>query len=860
MKKRIISLLLAMLMVIGMAMAVNAEAADDQTEEITIQTQSKAQTASTFAWSDEWLINGNAYEYNHNLAITGGVLSSATYGNSSNSDMMIKAALIQMGCSPLDIVTKYALDYTNEEEGGVNQAAYAIARKVVPTENGNKEILYIVVRGTASKEEWLSNINISNQSNSKELYHEGFDIARQQILTQIISYATQHAMDLKNTSVYVVGHSRGGAIANLIGAQLDLVAKQGALGLSADKIFTYTYATPNTTSDETASSELYQNIYNIINPEDLITMVPFTQWGYQRYGIDKVLYSSSFISKEEYQARYTLMNTVFKQLNGYDYINMEGGTILSAKLPQAIVGSLAPTVEKYYANKPFSLYQILFTALSQQKNAEIAGISEDAKAILEELQTQENDETQISALIQALFQLCGIQANTSEAFTHMHLPQTYLAWLMSGQENCFYTGTSKSLSIKGAADFVLTDSNNQVVCQVENGVINAEKTDPSCYPIMDRTKTVFLTVPMTQEYRLTITAKTDTTVDIVAEHYTNGLQVDGQRPFVGTQLKANEVYSLILPSGEDLSGIQEIKPEEKENISYSTHVQNIGWMTSVSDGETSGTTGRNLRLEGIRIDVSDSLGEGSVEYCTHVSNIGWGDWKKDGETSGTTGRGLRLEAIRIRLTGELAEKYDIYYSVHIQNMGWMNWAKNGEAAGSQGQSLRLEGIRIQLVEKGASAPETINPNNTSAFSPVHLVEYQTYVQNLKWQDKVYDGAMGGTSGKSLRLEAIQINTTCSAYTGSIQYRTHIQNIGWESTFKNANEISGTRGKSLRLEAIQIRLTEELAQYYDVYYRVHVQNQGWTKWVMNGETAGTTGKNLRLEAIRIQLVEKGKQPS
>ena len=32
--------------------------------------------------------------------------------------------------------------------------------------------------------------------------------------------------------------------------------------------------------------------------------------------------------------------------------------------------------------------------------------------------------------------------------------------------------------------------------------------------------------------------------------------------------------------------------------------------------------------------------------------------------SGTQGRALRLEAIKIRLTGELANKYDIYYRVH----------------------------------------------------------------------------------------------------------------------------------------------------------------------------------------------------
>ena len=44
-----------------------------------------------------------------------------------------------------------------------------------------------------------------------------------------------------------------------------------------------------------------------------------------------------------------------------------------------------------------------------------------------------------------------------------------------------------------------------------------------------------------------------------------------------------------------------------------------------------------------------------------------------------------------------------------------------------------------------------------------------------------------------------------------------------------NQLSGTSGKSLRLEAIQIRLTGEIANAYDVYYRVHIEDKGWLNW-------------------------------
>ena len=140
------------------------------------------------------------------------------------------------------------------------------------------------------------------------------------------------------------------------------------------------------------------------------------------------------------------------------------------------------------------------------------------------------------------------------------------------------------------------------------------------------------------------------------------------------------------------------------SVSYTTHVQNIGWQDYVTEGNQAGTSGKGLRLEGIKINLQNNSYGGEIQYATHVQNIGWQNYVKNGATAGTSGKGLKLEAIQIRLTGEMAQKYDIYYRVHCQNFGWMGWAKNGEAAGSEGYCYRLEGIQIKLVEKGKPAP------------------------------------------------------------------------------------------------------------------------------------------------------------
>ena len=142
----------------------------------------------------------------------------------------------------------------------------------------------------------------------------------------------------------------------------------------------------------------------------------------------------------------------------------------------------------------------------------------------------------------------------------------------------------------------------------------------------------------------------------------------------------------------------------QNKLSYQTHVENVGWQDWVGTGDTSGTSGQSLRLEGIKIDLNNKDFSGDIEYATHVQNIGWQNFVKDGDMSGTSGQSLRLEAIRIKLTGEMANHYDIYYRVHAQNFGWMGWAKNGEDSGTAGYGYRLEAIQIVIVNKGDSAP------------------------------------------------------------------------------------------------------------------------------------------------------------
>lgn len=130
------------------------------------------------------------------------------------------------------------------------------------------------------------------------------------------------------------------------------------------------------------------------------------------------------------------------------------------------------------------------------------------------------------------------------------------------------------------------------------------------------------------------------------------------------------------------------------------------------------------------------------------------------------------------------------------------------------------------------------------------VAYQGHVQNIGWQPAVSDGAIAGTQGQSLRMEAIKINLVNAPVDAHIHYKCHVQNIGWMDDVEDGYE-GGTTNQGLRLEAIKISL--ENLPAYSIQYRVHVQDIGWMNWVTDGEMAGTQGQGLRVEAIQIRIV-------
>ena len=130
----------------------------------------------------------------------------------------------------------------------------------------------------------------------------------------------------------------------------------------------------------------------------------------------------------------------------------------------------------------------------------------------------------------------------------------------------------------------------------------------------------------------------------------------------------------------------------------------------------------------------------------------------------------------------------------------------------------------------------------AAAEPI-FVNYRAHVQNVGWQPFVADGQSAGTTGRSLRLEAIELRG------GVGRVSAHVQERGWMPEVAGGHT-AGTTGRSLRLEAVRVRSD---IPGWRIECQAHVQNIGWMPWVGDGQTCGTTGQSLRMEAIRLRLV-------
>ncbi len=242
-------------------------------------------------WDDAWF-SQDPDDYNHGLATACATLCAVVnsesfyYGGKTDVDFVAEAlgslGFTDVQTGSFEDRSKAADEVMGIFTGDTDVVAFVLARKEL-AQGG--QLVFVGARGTYGSE-WLSNFNfLDKEAFEGESDHTGFKTAEAEIEKALEDYCRQHGVTA-NDKVLVTGHSRGGAVANLLAADLDLRAQADYGPFALNGIYAYTFAAPRvTTRTSDAQDPLYHNIFNVVNPTDLVARIPFEGWGYRRYGI-----------------------------------------------------------------------------------------------------------------------------------------------------------------------------------------------------------------------------------------------------------------------------------------------------------------------------------------------------------------------------------------------------------------------------------------------------------------------------------------------------------------------------------------------------------------------------------------------
>lgn len=317
-----------------------------------------------FDWRDEFL-DTDPRVYSQELAGPLSALAACVYGYRLDMDVETLAGL---GFDKDRLFRRYGNDlHYDDPVWGRDQIGFTFATKRAFLGGEMRDVLFVLLRGTFGRTEWVSNMNACNawgaqlepRTEAQPPHHEGFNRAADCVAAALAAYIASNRIDLATAKVVVTGHSRGAAVANILGARLDEasdgIAPSPFAGVRRDNIFVYTFATPNSVmrTDVDVSAPRYDNIFNIINPEDMVPLVPILKWNARRYGHDLHLhdYGELGMFGALADSGYNEMKDAFREMCGYEYWHTLFGTNSTAVVP-ALLGAIAPTLPDLYSVPP----------------------------------------------------------------------------------------------------------------------------------------------------------------------------------------------------------------------------------------------------------------------------------------------------------------------------------------------------------------------------------------------------------------------------------------------------------------------------------------------------------------------------
>lgn len=427
-KKQIAAAALAMIMTVS-AYGCAGATAEAKNIKITIrgtsQISKKSSKEFTVPWKDSYF-SAPSTDFNSKLAYVSMAYSAAAY--TDNKASYVHQALKSAGFTGISSGSSYS---SNSREG----IGYTIARKKLAD---GHTLLAVILRGSSGKE-WYGNFDIAQSSASSTAadIHYNFKQAETKVMNSLKQYYRENQLTAEHTRIWITGHSRGAAVANLLAAEVN---QSGLADIS--NIYAYTFAAPNTVKQPVS----WDNIFNLMNQGDFFTGVPLKQWDYKRYGRDIVL-NDLFLKAGLSQTKIDQGIAIpFKTYTGAAYSDYSYDVSgMNQLISQAAV--MSPDVSNYYSRKlsfgsekitMYQYFQLLADVMAGDDASRAEATRKLGKSVL-----GADDYSQLSVALMNL----ALSGNVYYA----HMPENYLSWLqIMSDSDMDLEGSMKPVILKKA--------------------------------------------------------------------------------------------------------------------------------------------------------------------------------------------------------------------------------------------------------------------------------------------------------------------------------------------------------------------------------------------------------------------------
>jgi hypothetical protein len=538
---------------------------------------------SGLVYQDVWLTQ-DSYIYNHDLAIMSLALAMAGFGShGSEKDANIKTLYSNLG---FDGSAYLSVGYDKEDKDTV--AAAIDSKKIVASDGSVVPLIAVTLRGNDYGDGgWAGNFEIGDYGP----YHVGFAKAAKYAETQLKNYLENHNYDTSNVRIWLTGYSRSAATANLLSQfiRVDGLCRR-------ENIYTYTFATPsNELLKYTYSS--YNNIFNIINPLDIVPMVPPRKWLFGKAGTTYQIPDEETSSSDMYKS----FKTKFYNLTGAQYAsvgkqrmitsallstltdNLSSRNVYTANLEKALVDwklgdasaldsilcgktsmeQIKTLLSKNNLTSYIELYNEFKNVYDYRK--ETFGSSDPYIGLIDDLleialraayeMKRGNVGTENMQMLNYLLNV--IESNSSSAAFMQHWPEVYLSWMsITSQSNLTQNSEYKIVKVSCPVDVSVYDGSGKLAVQTgtdtftdDDGIshtVSVIKENNMAMEIGIAGENKIFVLPADGNYSIKIgtneTYQNGDTMDVSFTNYADGIAM-GETDFNNVLLLATSTFS-----------------------------------------------------------------------------------------------------------------------------------------------------------------------------------------------------------------------------------------------------------------------------------------------------------------------------